>query len=99
MIIKIQIFLKQYQSTRYKNKSSLEPGKFTKTTRERQSPAWHSEYVMEGNVAYCLLTEDEEPSTFQEATNSQDVILWMKAMQEEIEALYKNKTWELMTLP
>jgi len=47
---------------------------------------------MEAHVAYCLLTEDGEPTTFQEAFKSQDVSLWMTAMQEEIEALHKNKT-------
>ena len=36
------------------------------STRERRPPTWHSEYVTEINVAYCLLTEDEEPSTFHE---------------------------------
>ncbi|KAH9751503.1 hypothetical protein KPL71_014323 [Citrus sinensis] len=60
---------------------------------------WHSEYVTEINVAYYLLTEDGEPSTFHEALNSSDVTLWMIAIQEEIEALHKNKTWELVSLP
>ncbi|KAH9714593.1 hypothetical protein KPL71_020713 [Citrus sinensis] len=70
-----------------------------RSTRERRPPAWHSEYVTEINVAYCLLTEDEEPSTFHEALESSDIALWMTAMQEEIEALHKNKTWELVPLP
>ncbi|KAH9648557.1 hypothetical protein KPL70_025642 [Citrus sinensis] len=70
-----------------------------RSTRERRPPMWHSEYVTEINVAYCLLTEDGEPSTFHEALNSSDVALWMTAMQEEIEALHKNKTWELVPLP
>ena len=69
------------------------------STRERRELAWHSEYIMEGNVAYCLLTEDGEPSNFHEATNSQEASLWMVAMQEEIEALLKNKTWNLVPLP
>ncbi|KAH9671607.1 hypothetical protein KPL70_017434 [Citrus sinensis] len=63
-----------------------------RSTRERRPPTWHSEYVTEINVAYCLLTDDEEPSTFHKALNSSDVALWMTAMQEEIEALHKNKT-------
>ena len=63
-----------------------------RSTRERRPPAWHSEYVIEINVAYCLLTEDGEPSTFHEALESSDVTLWMTAMQEKIEALHKNKT-------
>lgn len=54
---------------------------------------------MESNVAYCLLTEDGEPLTFHEATSGSDVPLWMTAMQEEIEALHKNKTWQLVPLP
>ncbi|KAL4271204.1 hypothetical protein GQ457_13G028940 [Hibiscus cannabinus] len=67
--------------------------------RVRRHPNWHSDYVMEGNVAYCLLTEDGEPSTFQEAMNSSDASEWMAALQEEIEALHKNNTWDLVPLP
>ncbi|KAH9726512.1 hypothetical protein KPL70_008282 [Citrus sinensis] len=46
-----------------------------RSTRERRPPAWHSEYVTEINVAYCLLTEDGEPSTFHEALESSDIAL------------------------
>ncbi|KAE8674537.1 hypothetical protein F3Y22_tig00111745pilonHSYRG00059 [Hibiscus syriacus] len=73
------------------------------TTRQsdhvRRRPNWHSDYVIEGNIAYCLLTEDGEPSTYQEAINSSDASLWMMVMQEEIEALHKNNTWDLVPLP
>ncbi|GJY85743.1 gag-pol polyprotein [Tanacetum coccineum] len=60
--------------------------------RERRRPGWHSDYVMESNVAYCLLTEEGEPSTLQEALNNPDASFWKEAMQEEIKALHKNKT-------
>ncbi|KAH9658914.1 retrovirus-related pol polyprotein from transposon TNT 1-94-like protein [Citrus sinensis] len=70
-----------------------------RSTRERRPPMLHSEYVTEINVAYCILTENGEPSTFHEALNSSDVALWMTAMQEEIEALHKYKIWELVPLP
>ncbi|GJW73317.1 gag-pol polyprotein [Tanacetum coccineum] len=40
--------------------------------RERRRPGWKSDYVMESNVAYCLLTEEGEPSTLQEALNNPD---------------------------
>ncbi|KAE8697487.1 pentatricopeptide repeat-containing protein [Hibiscus syriacus] len=43
--------------------------------------------------------EDGEPSTYQEAINSSDASLWMMVMQEEIEALHKNNTWDLVPLP
>ncbi|GJZ52427.1 gag-pol polyprotein [Tanacetum coccineum] len=39
------------------------------------------------------------PSTLQEALNNPDASFWNEAMQEEIEALHKNKTWELVPLP
>ncbi|GJR08587.1 retrovirus-related pol polyprotein from transposon TNT 1-94 [Tanacetum coccineum] len=67
--------------------------------RERRRPGWQSDYAMESNVAYCLLTEEGEPSTLQEAQNNPDVSFWKEAMQEEIEALHKNKTWEMVPLP
>ena len=54
---------------------------------------------MESNVVCCLLTEDGEPTTLQEAINSSDTSQWMIIMQEEIETLYKNKTYELVPLP
>ncbi|KAE8686612.1 Methyl esterase 17 [Hibiscus syriacus] len=69
------------------------------SNRMRRRPNWHSDYVIEGNIAYYLLTEDGEPLTYQEAINSSDVSLWMMAMQEEIEALHKNNTWDLVPLP
>ncbi|GJR70514.1 gag-pol polyprotein [Tanacetum coccineum] len=69
------------------------------SNRERKCPVWQSDYVMESNVAYCLLTEEGEPSNLQEALNNPDASFWKEAMQEELEALHKNKTWELVPLP
>nr|GEW65261.1 Gag-Pol polyprotein [Tanacetum cinerariifolium] len=66
--------------------------------RERRRTGWQSNYVMDSNVAYCLLTEEGEPSTLQEALNNPDAAFWKEAMQEEIKALHKNKTWELVPL-
>nr|GEX21788.1 retrovirus-related Pol polyprotein from transposon TNT 1-94 [Tanacetum cinerariifolium] len=40
--------------------------------RERRRPGWQAYYVMESNVAYCILTEDGEPLTLQEALNNPD---------------------------
>nr|GEZ28279.1 Gag-Pol polyprotein [Tanacetum cinerariifolium] len=63
---------------------------------ERRYPRWHSDYVIKNKVAYCLPSEEGEPLTFQEALNNLDALFWKEAMQEEIEALYKNKTWKLV---
>ena len=53
---------------------------------------------MASHDAYCLLTKEGELSTYQEALNSPDASLWMITMQEEMEVLYKNQTWELVEL-
>ncbi|KAE8722087.1 hypothetical protein F3Y22_tig00014370pilonHSYRG00016 [Hibiscus syriacus] len=45
---------------------SFEAPTTRQSDRVRMRPNWHSNYVIEGNIAYCLLTEDGEPSTFQE---------------------------------
>ncbi|KAE8686521.1 Protein STRUBBELIG-RECEPTOR FAMILY 1 [Hibiscus syriacus] len=57
----------------------------------------HDEQELESSEA--PITQDGEPSTYQEAINSSDDSLWMMAMQEEIEALHKNNTWDLVPLP
>ena len=41
----------------------------------------------------------DEPATFQEALESPDSAQWTAAMQEEIDNLTKNGTWELVKLP
>lgn len=53
---------------------------------------WLSDYVIEINIAYCLLMKDGESLIFYETLNNLDIILRVTAMQEKIEALHKNKT-------
>ena len=48
---------------------------------------------------YLLLTDGGEPESFQEAQTHKDRGSWMKAMQEEMESLQKNNTYELVKLP
>src|ERR1044072_582813 len=50
-------------------------------------------------AAYALLTSSGDPSTFREALNSPEKDRWMGAMQEEMESLKKNETWDLVPLP
>ncbi|GKU98653.1 hypothetical protein SLEP1_g11627 [Rubroshorea leprosula] len=44
----------------------------------------------------CQMAHVEEPSCFEEATQNRK---WCKAMDEEIKALERNQTWELVDLP
>ena len=48
--------------------------------------------------AYFFLIEEGEPSTFENALNSPNASLWMTTMQEKLEALHRNKMWELVPL-
>ena len=54
--------------------------------------------------AYALnvaegIDSNEEPSTYTEAVSCDDSGRWMIAMQEEMESLHKNNTWDLVKLP
>jgi hypothetical protein len=37
-----------------------------------------------------------EPSTYEAAMKDPDVGLWMTVMEEELQSLYKNETWNLV---
>ncbi|KAK5773528.1 hypothetical protein PVK06_049834 [Gossypium arboreum] len=55
-------------------------------------------------VAYALnVAEDidanQEPFNYSEAISCEDSEKWMFAMQEEMESLHKNRTWDLVKLP
>jgi hypothetical protein len=44
----------------------------------------------DGTIKYNLLTTSGEPYNFEEALHNKD---WKQAMDDEFEALIKNKTW------
>ena len=47
---------------------------------------------------YCAINEDE-PITYEDAIKDKNSKNWIKAMNEEMETLYKNNTWDLVNLP
>ncbi|KAG8478421.1 hypothetical protein CXB51_028187 [Gossypium anomalum] len=72
-----------------------------KTKREIKPPKKYAEADL---VAYALnVAEDidanQEPSNYSKAISCEDSEKWMFAMQEEMESLHKNKTWDLVKLP
>ncbi|KAG8503402.1 hypothetical protein CXB51_001378 [Gossypium anomalum] len=72
-----------------------------RTRREIKPPKKYAEADL---VAYALnVAEDidanQEPSNYSEAISCEDSEKWMFAMQEEMESLHKNKTWDLVKLP
>ena len=50
-------------------------------------------------VAYAFLVISSDPCSYQEAMESKDNSRWLTTMEEEMESLYKNKIWDLVTLP
>ena len=48
---------------------------------------------------YILLTDEGEPETFNEAVSHKDKDKWLHAMQDEMESLLKNNTYEIVKLP
>ena len=43
--------------------------------------------------------EVHEPSSYHEAVTCDESVQWLVAMNEEIESLHKNHTWELVKPP
>ena len=50
-------------------------------------------------VEYALSVEDDESFTFKQAIKDKDRESWLVAMEEEMQSLHKNKTWEVVPLP
>ena len=59
-------------------------------------PKKFDDYV---TTAEAFLTEMNEPESYEEAVNSEDRENWKRAMNNEMESLAKNQTWELTDLP
>ncbi len=51
------------------------------------------------NQMVCNATDENIPQTVEQATSSEDCDKWLKAMDDELQALWKNKTWSLVDLP
>ena len=72
--------------------------------RARRPPMWMRDYETEQglsdeehiNQAHLALFTDGDPITFTEAVKSEK---WRKAMDQEIQTIEKNDTWELTVLP
>lgn len=80
--------------------SSLEE----QTRRERRKPSWMNNYgsgeglseeeEVEQNLAFYISHDD--PVSFDEAVKEEK---WQEAMKLEIQAIERNQTWELVSLP
>ena len=73
-----------------------------RSTRKKRQSQYLKDYEVQINncsVVSCFFTgeiDEEEPGSYEEAKHQPE---WEAAMQEEIEALNKNQTWELVPKP
>ena len=72
--------------------------------KARRKPKPVKRLIEECNVSYAMSVAEEiegnlEPSNYFEAITSADCNNWMTAMQDEMESLEKNGTWDLVKLP
>lgn len=58
-----------------------------------KKPKWQPEYEM--YMTYCLLIQNENPTTFEEATQTRE---WKQAIEEEGIALENQRTWKVAKL-
>jgi hypothetical protein len=68
-----------------------------RSMRERRHPERYSPPDFHSN--FDLYITDDDPRIFREAVNSEDSKLWKKAMVEEMDALDKNKAWDIVEFP
>eukprot|EP00253_Pinus_taeda_P021000 PITA_21000 len=72
-----------------------QPVSLRRSTRERKIPKRYEDSAS----SFSLITNDGEPSCYQEAVDDTDSEKWKVAMEEEMDSLAKNNTWDLVELP
>ena len=79
----------------------IEPNASAGSTRTRSGRVSKPPGEWWANPAFALnaTTKPEEPTSYQEAMDGPDADLWRTAMDEEINALAANNTWELASPP
>ncbi|KAG8474611.1 hypothetical protein CXB51_031247 [Gossypium anomalum] len=91
-------------STKIENRVAFSPQYSIVKNKTRREIKPLKKYAEADLVAYALnVAEDidanQEPSNCSEAISCEDSEKWMFSMQEEMESLHKNKTWDLVKLP
>ncbi|KAG8489067.1 hypothetical protein CXB51_017037 [Gossypium anomalum] len=90
--------------TKIENRVASSPQYSIAKNRTRKEIKPPKKYAKADLVAYALnVAEDidanQEPSNYSEVVSCEDSEKWMFAMQEEMESLHKNRTWDLVKLP
>ena len=73
--------------------SRLSKAKEEDTLSERKTPRRFPD------AEHVLLTDEGEPESFEEAKEDTHSRKWLSAMQDEMDSLHENHTYELVELP
>jgi len=86
----------------------VEVPELRRSKRARKVKSFGSDFytfLVEGNresvirqIPYCFNTE-ADPQTFEEAMKDRDAAFWKEALNDEMDSLMSNNTWELVDLP
>ena len=68
-----------------------------RSDRKRSLPERYSPFIFRSN--FSLSITDDDSRIVREGVDSKDGKLWKKEMVEEMEALDKNETWDLVEFP
>jgi hypothetical protein len=66
-----------------------------RSTREKKRPRKFDDY----ELLFSLCSDKAEAQTFKQACSDINSVFWMDAMQDEMESLNSNQTWDLVPLP
>lgn len=66
-----------------------------RSTRIKRPPKRYDDYV----TSVALTANDDEPLSYQDAVEGSKSEKWKEAMKDEIMALDKNDTWDMVELP
>lgn len=73
-----------------------------KSKRLRRKPNYLNDYVAYEDNEHMALNAtsfvDEVPRSYSEIEERSDRVFWLKAIEEEIESLNRNKTWKVIKL-
>ncbi|KAF5775122.1 putative RNA-directed DNA polymerase [Helianthus annuus] len=82
-----------------------EPRKSTRVRKEKSYGDDFFSYLVEGTQKKVMrevifaVNLDDDPKTFNEAMSSRDAPLWKEAVNDEMDSIMGNGTWELADLP
>jgi hypothetical protein len=92
----MKMFLQDVNEDENNNQENVDmpQSSLRRSTRVRNPPRRYDDFVS----FVSLITNDEEPTCYQEAMEVSDSEKWKEAMKEEMDSLERNGTWDLVEL-